>query len=318
MSLTPRAQQIVVLGGTGFVGSALVARLAAAGHRLRVLSRHPEAARSLAVLPRVERIRADVHDPTTLEREFSGADVVIHLVGILNERGRSGRGFEHAHAELTRKVVAACVRARVARLLHMSALGASESGPSHYLRSKGMAERYVRAAPETLDWTIFRPSVIFGARDSLLNRFASLLRLSGGFIPLARADARFAPVWVEDVVSAFERALGGGATSRHSYDLVGPEEMTLAELVRITGDLSGTPARIIALPDAIGRLQGALLDFFPGKPFSSDNFRSLTVDNVSRDDGLTELGITPTSLRTIAPTYLGPARLDQLRRDARR
>lgn len=317
MALTPRALNIVVLGGTGFVGSALVGRLAGAGHRLRVLSRHPETARSLAVLPRVERVRANVHDPATLEREFSGADVVIHLVGILNERGRSGRGFELAHAELTRKVVAACVKARVTRLLHMSALGASESGPSHYLRSKGVAERHVRSAPAALDWTIFRPSVIFGARDSLLNRFASLLRLSGGFIPLARAKARFAPVWVEDVVSAFERAVNGGTTSRQSYDLVGPEEMTLAQLVQLTGELSGTRVRLLALPDPLGRLQGAILDFVPGKPFSSDNFRSLTVDNVSRDDGLAKLGITPTPLRTIAATYLGPARLDRLRREAR-
>lgn len=296
--------QITLLGGTGFVGTALLARLAAAGHRLRVLTRDPSRARHLSVLPTVELVRANVHDPAVLSRELAGSDVVINLVGILNERGRSGRGFDLAHAELTRKLVDACVAAGVTRLLQMSALGASESGPSHYLRSKGVAERYVRGAPPQLDWTIFRPSVIFGARDSLLNRFAALLRLSGGLMPLARARARFAPVWVEDVVSAFERALRGGATSRQSFDLCGPEVMSLADLVRCTGELIGIRTRILPLPDTIGRLQGAVLDFVPGKPFSSDNFRSLTVDNVSDDDGLARLGIRPSPLRTIAPSYL--------------
>lgn len=299
---------ITVLGGTGFVGSALVARLAAAGHRVRLPTRNPQGARHLAVLPTVERLRLDVHDPAALRGAIDGSDVVINLVGILNEKGFSGRGFELAHAELTRKTVAACVAAGVARYLHMSALGADEQGPSHYLRSKGIAERHVRAAPATLDWTIFRPSVIFGRGDSLLNRFAGLLRLSGGFMPLARANAKFAPVWVDDVVSAFMLALGGGATSRQSYDLCGPEVMTLGDLVRLTGKLAGTGARVVGLPDAIGRAQAWVMDFIPGKPFSTDNFRSLTVDNVCRENGFARLDITPTPLRSIAPTYIRPSR----------
>lgn len=299
---------ITVLGGTGFVGSALVARLAAAGHRVRLPTRNPQGARHLAVLPTVERLRLDVHDPAALRGAIDGSDVVINLVGILNEKGFSGRGFELAHAELTRKTVAVCVAAGVARYLHMSALGADEQGPSHYLRSKGIAERHVRAAPATLDWTIFRPSVIFGRGDSLLNRFAGLLRLSGGFMPLARTNAKFAPVWVDDVVSAFMLALGGGATSRQSYDLCGPEVMTLGDLVRLTGKLAGTGARVVGLPDAIGRTQAWVMDFIPGKPFSTDNFRSLTVDNVCRENGFARLDITPTPLRSIAPTYIRPSR----------
>lgn len=296
--------QITLLGGTGFVGSALAARLAAAGHRLRLPTRDPRAARHLAVLPNVERLRADIHDPETLRELVTGSDVVINLVGILNEKGSSGSGFMHAHAELTRKAIAACVETGVSRYLHMSALGADENGPSFYQRSKGVAERHVRAAPGTLDWTIFRPSVIFGRGDSLLNRFATLLRLSGGFIPLARAQARFAPVWIDDVVSAFNGALHGGATSRQSYDLCGPEVITLAELVRYTGKIAGTGAHVIALPDVIGRAQAFIMDFVPGKPFSTDNFRSLTVDNVCRESGFARLGIRPTPLSAIAPTYL--------------
>ena len=303
-----RALEITVLGGTGFVGSALVARLAAAGHRIKLPSRNPHAARHLAVLPNVERIRADVNEPESLRAVIAGSEVVINLVGILNEKGRSGHGFDLAHAELTRKAIAACIETGVSRYLHMSALGANESGPSHYLRSKGVAERYVRAAHASLDWTIFRPSVIFGRGDSLLNRFAGLLRLSGGVMPLARADAKFSPVWIDDVVSSFETTLFGGRTSRQSYDLCGPDVMSLADLVRYTGSLAGTGAHVVGLPDAIGRLQALVMDFVPGKPFSTDNFLSLTVDNVCQENGFVRLGITPTPLHSIAPTYIRPSR----------
>ena len=296
--------RITVLGGTGFVGTQLVSRLAELGHRVRVPTRDPAAARHLAVLPNVERLRIDVHHPESLRKTLEGCDVLVNLVGILNEKGFSGRGFEFAHAELTRKAIDGRIDAGVGRYLHMSALGADESGPSHYLRSKGTAEKHVRNSPAALDWTIFRPSVIFGAGDSLLNRFAALLRLSGGIIPLARANARFAPVWVGDVVQAFELALHGGPTSRQSYDLCGPEVITLGDLVRYTGELAGTGAHVLALPDFLGRAQARIMDFVPGKPFSSDNYRSLTVDNVCRDNGFVRLGITPAALRSIAPTYL--------------
>jgi NADH dehydrogenase len=265
------------------------------------------------VLPNLDFRRVNVHDETALRREFSGSDVVINLVGILNESGFSGRGFQLAHAELARKVVAACVASQVPRLLHMSSFGAGPNAPSFYLQSKGLAEQHVRAAPAALAWTIFRPSVIFGAHDSLLNRFAQLLPLSRGWIPLARAATRFAPVWVSDVAAAFERALIDPATIGHSFDLGGPETLTLKELVELAGKLSGTPAKAIALPDFIGRLQAAILDFVPGKPFSSDNFRSLQLDNAPTTSGLQALGITPISLSTIAPTYLGAARQDQNR-----
>lgn len=314
---------ITILGGSGFVGTELAARLIRSGHRIRLLTRGRRPPPQLAVLPNLESRRTDVHDPASLEREIAGSDVVINLVGILNERGFSGRGFRVAHADLSRKVVAACVAAKVPRLLHMSSFGADRQAPSFYLQSKGLAEQHVREAPPSLAWTIFRPSVIFGTHDSLLNRFAQLLPLSGGWIPLARAQTRFAPVWVGDVVSAFERALVDPATVGGSYDLGGPDTLTLRELVELAGALSGTRAKVIPLPDFIGRLQAAILDFVPGKPFSSDNFRSLQLDNAPTVAGLQSLGITSTALSTIAPTYLGPGREDQhryaaFRRRARR
>jgi uncharacterized protein YbjT (DUF2867 family) len=297
---------ITILGGTGFVGTALTIRLATGGHRVRVLTRDLSRGRHFAVLPGVELVRANVHDAAVLSRELAGTGIAINLVGILNETGFSGQGFERAHAELTRKLVAAAADRGVTRLLQMSALGADEKGPSHYQRSKGRAERFVREAPAALDWTLLRPSVIFGAGDSLLNRFAGLLRLSGGVLPLARARARFAPVWVGDVVAAFERALEGGATSRQSYDLCGPEVVTLANLVRYTGEVIGVPAKVLALPDVIARVQAFVMDFVPGRPFSTDNYRSLSVDNVCRENGFQRLGIQPASMRSIVPGYLGP------------
>ncbi len=313
---------ITILGGTGFVGTALTSRLANLGHRVRVLTRDPTRGRHLAVLPGVELVRANVHDAAVLSRELVGSDVAINLVGILNETGFSGEGFERAHAELTRKLVAAAADRGVPRLLQMSALGADEKGPSHYQRSKGRAERHVREAPGSLDWTLLRPSVIFGAGDSLLNRFAGLLRFSRGVLPLARAEARFAPVWVGDVVQAFERALDDDATRRQSYDLCGPEVLTLAELVRYTGEVIGVRPRVLPLPDAIARAQAFVMDFVPGRPFSTDNYRSLSVDNVCREPGFRRLGIEPAAMRAIVPGYLGPdtasARYDRFRSSAGR
>lgn len=310
---------VCVLGGTGFVGTELVARLAQRGHRVRVLTRSAFRAQHLTVLPQVDVVEANAHDPAVLAAEFAGADVVVNLIGILNERGRSGAGFRAAHTELARKVVEAARGRRVRRVLHMSALGAdAASGPSHYLRTKGEAEERVRAAAPDIDFTIFRPSVIFGAGDSLTNRFARLLRLAAGFLPLAKPQARFAPVWVEDVAEAFVRALHGGATSGQTYELCGPEVCTLEELVRTTARIAGLPCRLLPLPDALARFQAFVMDFVPGKPLSTDNLRSLSIDSVCREDGCARLGIRPQALSAIAPAYLGPARpsarLDRYRR----
>jgi NADH dehydrogenase len=313
---------ITILGGTGFVGTALTTRLVARGDRVRVLTRDPANGRHLAVLPGIELVRANVHDPAVLSRELAGTDVAVNLVGILNETGFSGAGFQQAHAELTRKLVAAAADRGVGKLVQMSALGADENGPSHYQRSKGRAERHVREAPADLDWTLLRPSVIFGSGDSLLNRFAALLRLTGGVLPLARAGARFQPVWVGDVVRSFEVALDSGATSRQSYDLGGPDVLTLRRLVEYTGEVIGVRARVLPLPDAISRVQAFVMDFVPGRPFSTDNYRSLSVDNVCREDGCARLGIQPASLGAIVPGYLGgdssAARYRRFRSAARR
>lgn len=296
---------ICILGGTGFVGAALLNRLAQAGHWVNVPTRDPERHAQLRVLPTLRLIHADIHDARALDRCVAGADAVINLVGILNEHGHST--FHHIHVELTAKLIAALKAGRVRRLLHMSALGADAAGPSRYLRSKGEAEAHIRSAAH-VEFTIFRPSVIFGPGDTLTNRFASLLRRSHGWLPLARAGARFAPVYVGDVAEAFVRALQRHETIGQTYELGGPQVLTLEQLVRTTAAAAGLPCHIVGLPDALGRLQGAVLGRVPGKPFTLDNFRSLTRDSVCTENGLQRLGITPRGLGEILPTYLAPPR----------
>ena len=291
---------LVVLGGTGFVGRHLVARLAALGHEIVVPSRNRDAQRDLFVLPQVRVETCDVYDIAQLTQRLRGAGAVINLVGILNEPGRDGAGFERAHVQLTRTLIAACGQAGVRRLLQMSALNAGR-GRSHYLRTRGEAEAVVRGSK--LDWTIFQPSVIFGQDDGLFMRFRRLLAFAP-LLPLARAGAKFAPVYVGDVVAAFVRALQEPSTIGQTYELYGPEVMTLAQVVRYTARQAGLRRAVLPLPDALGRLQALCMDFVPGKPFSTDNYLSLLNDSVGGIDGLYRLGIEKTPVDAIVPPLL--------------
>ena len=290
---------VVVLGGSGFIGRALVARLLAQGGRVRVLSRSAD---TRARLPaQVEHRVGDVFDPAFLREAFAGADAVANLIGILNERGDDGRGFRRVYVELTDAVIAAMRGNGVARLLHMSSLRAGE-GESHYLQARGEADAHVRDSG--LAWTIFRPSVVAGPGDGLFCRFAGLLRFAPG-LPLGRADARFQPVWVGDVAEAFARALDAADSIGRHYDLVGPETMTLADIVRLTAKTKGWSRFVLPLPDALGRLQAEVGEHLPGKPISRDNWRSLRTDSISDDNGLPKLGIAPTDVRAKLPGILG-------------
>lgn len=306
--------RILVLGGSGFIGRHLVARLAREGHQVRVLSRNFGTRYERHPAPGVEVREGDPYAPAVLDAALAGRDVAINLVGILNEPGDSGRGFQRAHVELTRQLVAACQRAGVRRLLQMSSLNAGR-GRSHYLRSRGEAEAVVKASG--LDWTIFQPSVVFGHGDGLYCRFAGLLALAP-VIPLARAGTKFAPVYVGDVVEAFVRALRQPAAVGETYELYGPEVFTLADIVRQTAAQLGLRRFVLPLPDAIGRLQGLLMDHLPAKPFSSDNFRSLLTDSVGGFDGLHRLGIAPTPVARMLPGILGAVGDRQSRLDAYR
>lgn len=296
---------LCVLGGAGFVGTWLVNRLAEAGHRIRIPTRHAHRHQLLLTLPAVDLIEADVHDPDTLAELFAGCSTVINLVGILNEHGRNGSGFRRAHVELAQKVVAACQSQGVARLLHMSALNAdAEGAPSHYLRTKGEAEDLVHSA-SGIQVTSFRPSVIFGPGDTLFNRFATFLRLAPVAFPLACPEARFAPVYVDDVARAFVRALDEQATYGQRYNLCGPQVFTLRELVDYTAATIGVKRYVVGLGAGLSRLQAALLELVPGKPFSRDNYQSLQVESVCSGPFPPIFGIDPVPIDVVVPGYLG-------------
>lgn len=314
-------RRICLLGGTGFVGGHLTARLAAAKHRLKLLTRNAARHRELTVLPTVKLVEGDVYDPGFLEREFADCDTAINLVGILNESGRDGSGFERAHVELTGKMLAAAQHNGLRRVLQMSALKAdADNGPSHYLRTKGEAENLVRRS-QNIDWTIFQPSVIFGVDDSFVNRFASLLKLPFPAFPLPRATARFQPVYVADVVEAFARALDDPDTHGMTYQLCGPDVYSLRELIELIAGSLYLRRRVIAVPDGLAKIQARLMDFVPGKPFSTDNYQSLTVNSICDRNGFERLGIRPTSSRAMIPRLLrkqaGRGRLDEFRRRVR-
>jgi NADH dehydrogenase len=293
---------IAILGGTGFVGRHLVARLAAQGHELRVLTRNPYRHRDLTVLPTLRLIQADVFAPMELRQHLAGCDTAINLVGILNERpGRPGQTFREVHAELPRKLMDVCHDLGVARLLHMSALNADAArGPSLYLRTKGEGENYVLThSGKRVQATSFRPSVIFGPGDSFMNRFARLLRWSPGVFPLACPKARFQPVYVGDVVEFIIEALDDPETFGSRFDLCGPREYTLREIVRYCARVLGVHRWILGLPDWASRLQARILQHVPGRPFTMDNYLSMTVLSVcARGIRMT------TSMESVVPQYL--------------
>ena len=291
---------ILVLGGTGFVGRHVVERLVARGHEVVVPTRRPDRAQHLFVLPTVDVAVADINAAADLKRLVQRASAVINLVGILNET--DGQTFQRAHVDLARNLSAACKAAGVRRLVHMSALNADPAGPSRYLRSKGEAEAEVTGSG--LDWTILRPSVIFGAEDAFLNLFAQLLRFAP-VMALARADAKFQPIYVGDVAECIVRAVLLPVTVGRTFPLCGPTIYTLRELVRYAGEVTGRPRPIIALGAALGRLEATMLEHLPGTMMSRDNLASMQVDSICGCDFPSEFGIEPQALETIAPSYLG-------------
>jgi len=289
---------ITIIGGAGFVGRHLCQQLAARGYRVRVPTRDRERAKPLILLPTVDVVVADVHDPAALAAVIKGSDAVINLAGVLHD-ARGKRGFNATHVELAQKVVAACRATNVRRLLHMSALAAAPDAPSAYLRSKGEAERIARESG--LDVTIFRPSVIFGPDDSFLNLFASLARLLPVLV-LASPGARFQPVYVEDVAAAFVHALADTGTAGRRYDLCGPKRYTLRELAAYVCLTTGQQRPIIGLNRALSWCQAYVMEWLPVKLLTRDNLRSMTIDSVC--DSTFPFGIKPQSLEAVAPVWL--------------
>jgi NADH dehydrogenase len=321
-------KRVLLLGGTGFVGRHVCERLARLQWAMTVVTRRASHAATVQHLPGLTVLQADVHDEAALRQLLPGHDAVVNLVAILHG---DAAAFERVHVELPAKLARACLGTGVRRLVHVSALGAdasaADTAPSLYLRSKSRGEAALqKAAAQGLQLTVLRPSVIFGADDRFLNLFAALQRVLP-VVPLAGAQARFQPVWVEDVASAIVHCLQDVRTIGQTYELCGPSVYTLKELVQLAGRAAGVRhgrgRPVLPLPMALGRLQALLMEWLPGEPLlSRDNLDSMRVDNVAtgRLPGLSALGITPTGPTAVAPQYLGPAsdRLLSLRSQLRR
>ena len=316
-------KNVLVLGGTGFVGRHTCEKLQRDGWHITVPTRRAARAALVQHLPRVTVIEADVHDPRQLLALMAGQDAVVNLVAILHG---SEAAFERAHVELPLAIEEACLANGVRRLVHVSALGVALDGPSRYQRSKARGEEVLRAA--NLDLTVLRPSVIHGMGDRFLNLFAQLQAVAP-VVPLACADARFQPVWVEDVAAAIAACLRDNAIGRASigqtYECVGPEVFTLRELVQLAGRLGSRERPVIGLPAALGRCQAAVMECLPGEPLMSrDNVDAMAVPNVATGQwpGLDRLGIQAASVHAIAPETLaqrtGHSRLLHWRQQAGR
>ena len=208
------------------------------------------------------------------------------------------------HVGITREALNACEKASIPRLLQMSALNANANGPSFYLSTKGKAENYLKTfSDENISYTIFRPSVIFGENDSFLNRFAGILKIVPGFLPLACPDARFAPVYVGDVAQFMVQSIENKSMFNQSYNLCGPHTYTLKELVQYTANACGYNRTIIGLPNSLSKIQANVFEYLPGKPFSIDNYKSLQLDSICEQSN-----VCPTSLQAITPSYLNKHR----------
>lgn len=312
-------RSVLLLGGTGFIGSHLANRLTAQGVRVFVPTRRYERRKQVTLLPTVEMEQADIHDQATLVRLMAGVDAVVNLVGVLHSRGGSpyGKDFARAHVELPRKIVAACKAAGVPRLIHISALNAAGNAPSEYLRSKEDGEQAIRAAGEDVAWTIFRPSVVFGPQDSFLNTFACLAR-AFPVLPLAGAETRLQPIHVEDVGAAIAASLEREDSFEETFELAGPKVYTLRELVGFASEqATGKRRCIMPLSGGLANLQATILGMLPGQLMTRDNLRSLERDSVASGAPM-PFGLVPRSVETSAPAYLGDHAAQALYDDARR
>lgn len=294
-----------VFGGSGFIGRYVVTNLARDGWSVRVAVRRPDEAlflKTAGTVGQVTPLATNVRDRGSVARAVAGADAVVNLIGILHESGR--QTFQAVQAEGARTVAEEATRAGVSHLVHVSAIGADANSNSSYARTKAEGEAAVRQAfPKA---TIMRPSIVFGPEDGFFNRFAKMAQLSPALPLIGGGKTRFQPVYVGDVAEAVVKAIETPAAAGQTYELAGPKIYSFAELMRLMLAEIGRKRALVPLPFPIASLMGAVMQCLPMPQLTLDQVRLLKRDNVPSADsaGLSDLGITPTSVETIIPTYL--------------
>lgn len=303
---------VTVFGGSGFVGRHLVRALAQQGWRVRVAVRRPDLAgflQPLGAVGQIQAVQSNLRYRWSVERAVEGADAVVNLVGILAPSG--GQTFEAVQAIGARAAAEAARAAGVPVFVQASAIGADPLSPSVYARTKAMGEA---AALETIPAAvILRPSIIFGPEDDFFNRFAAMARTMP-VLPVVSPATRFQPVFVGDVAAAYAAAVNGLARPGTTYELGGPEVKTFRECLELVNRETLRTRPILSVPLPIARLQARLMEFLPKPPLTRDQILMLERDNVVSEAAAAEgrtlagLGIAPTSLEAILPSYLGQYR----------
>jgi uncharacterized protein YbjT (DUF2867 family) len=298
-------ERVTVFGGSGFLGRRIVQRLAADNAEVRVAVRHPERAAALSGAGKagqVTAVHADVWDETTVAPAVAGADAVVNTVGHYVERGKAS--FEAIHGQGARHVAAAAAAAGVARLVHISGIGADPASDSPYVRARGIGERLVREAFPAA--TILRPSVMFGPDDAFLNTLAALARVMPALPLFGSGEVRLQPVYVDDVAAAVAKSLSMPGAEGRLYELGGPRAYPYKALVRFVLNQTRRARLLVPVPYAVWNALAAVTAPLPRRPISRDQVKLMEQDNVVSPGALTfaDLGITPTALEAIAPTYL--------------
>jgi NADH dehydrogenase len=300
----PGTRRIFMTGATGFVGRAVVHALRAEGYAVRCLVRRGSE-RDLRGLEAIERVEGNVLARETLERGMAGCDTVIHLVGIIREQPATLSTFERIHTQGTVNVLEAAAATGVRRYLHMSALGSRANGRARYHTTKWAAEEAVRATP--IPWTIFRPSIIYGHHDEFVSMLAGLIERYPIVPVIGSGLQRLQPVPVEHVAAGFARAVALDTTAKHTYDVVGPDEVTMLRLLDLIGVALGrTRVRKMHVPLGLVRPVTRLLHHLPAFPLTPDQLLMLEEDNVGDPQPVhTAFGLTPMPLAAGLRAMLG-------------
>ncbi|MEQ8377452.1 MULTISPECIES: complex I NDUFA9 subunit family protein [Hyphomicrobiales] len=308
-SALPVGGTVTVFGGSGFLGRHIVHALARRGCRVRVAVRRPNDAmflRPMGVVGQVEPVQANIRDEASVKAALMGADAVVNLVGIMHESGR--QTFGAVQAEGAGRIAKAAAEAGIPALVHISAIGADEESRSSYARSKAAGEKAVREAFPGA--AIVRPSIVFGPEDDFFNRFAAMARFSPALPLIGGGTTKFQPVYVKDVAEGVMRLLERTGTGGITYEFGGPEVQTFRELMEETLRTIERKRLLVVLPAALAKLMSYVTQFIPNPPLTPDQVRLLGVDNVVSEEAVAEkrtlegLGVTPTALELVLPTYL--------------